>query len=214
MPPERQGMAHFHWPKRCLRLVGWALLAWTLAAAGIAFAGLRTKPAHADLALVLGNTVTRTNRPMPRLEARLEAARALYARGGCATIMVSGGIDRHDLRNEAAGMKQWLIERGIPSADIVEDPYGNNTRASAQHARDWLIAHHQRSAVVVSQYFHLPRARLALRQAGVIDAGGDFPRRWFARDAYSSFREAPGYLAYWLRLDQSRSLAPIREAGR
>ena len=207
-------MAHFHLPRRWLRLTGWLLLSWTLAAIGIALAGLQTTPRHADLALVLGNTVTRTNRPMPRLEARLEAARRLYARGGCATIMVSGGIDRHDLRNEAAGMKQWLIERGIPSTAIVEDPYGNNTRASALHAHDWLVSHHQRSAVAVSQYFHLPRARLALRQAGVVDAGGDYPRRWFARDVYSSFREAPGYLAYWLRLDQSRPLAPIREAGR
>lgn len=207
-------MARTSLPKRCLRVAGGLALLWMLGAIGIALAGLRATPRAADLALVLGNTVTRTNRPMPRLAARLEAARALYTSGGCTTIMVSGGIDTHDFRNEAVGMKQWLVEHGVPAEAIVEDPYGNNTRASARHAGAWLAAHHQQSAVVVSQYFHLPRARLALRQAGVTDAGGDYPRRWFARDIYSSFREVPGYLAYWLQLDQSRALAPIREAGR
>jgi vancomycin permeability regulator SanA len=201
---------HYRW----LRCFGWTVAAWTIAAGALAFAGLRTTPQHADLALVLGNTVTRDNRPMPRLEARLEAARTLYARGGCTTIMVSGGIDRHDHRNEAAGMKQWLVEHGVPSTVIVEDPYGNNTRASAIHAQAWLAAHHGQSVVTISQYFHLPRARLALRQAGVVDAGGDYPRRWFGRDVYSVYREVPGFLAYGLKLDQSRPLAPVRAIGR
>jgi uncharacterized SAM-binding protein YcdF (DUF218 family) len=93
-------------------------------------------------------------------------------------------------------MRDWLIARGIPSDSIITDAKGNNTRASAEHARAWLSAHGLPSAVVVSQYFHLPRARLALRQAGVDDSGGDFPRRWFVRDIYSTLREVPGYLAY------------------
>lgn len=199
---------------RWLRLIGWAMAVWTIGASTIAVMGLLTRPKHADLALVLGNTVTRTNRPMPRLEARLQAAQALYARGGCSAIMVSGGIESRDGRNEAAGMKQWLVEHGVPAQAIVEDPYGNNTRESALHAQAWLAAHHGRSVVAVSQFFHLPRTRLALRQAGVLDAGGDYPRRWFGRDIYSVYREVPGFLAYWLQLDQSRPLAPIRAVGR
>lgn len=186
---------------RWWRLVCWVFAIWTIAAATMAIAGLLTTPKRADLALVLGNTVTRGNRPMPRLEARLEAARALYANGGCATIMVSGGIDPHDHRNEAAGMKQWLVDHGVPSQEIEEDPYGNDTRASARHAEAWLAAHDKRSVVVVSQFYHLPRTRLALHQAGAVDAGGTYPRRWFLRDIYSSYREALGYPAYWLQLD-------------
>lgn len=207
-------MARPRFALRWLRRLGWVLALWTLAALGIASAGLLTTPTHADLALVLGNTVTSHNRPMPRLEARLQAAQLLYARDGCTTIMVSGGIDRHDHRNEAAGMKQWLVEHGVPAEVIVEDPYGDNTRASAQHAQAWLAAHSGRSVVVVSQYFHLPRARLAVRQAGLVDAGGDYPRRWFSRDVYSSFREALGYPAYALKIDQDQPLAPIRAVGR
>lgn len=197
-------MARIPWPRHAWRLTGAVLSIWMVAAFALALDGLYTRPTKADLALVMGNTVTRTNRPTPRLEARLATALALYARGGCQVIMVSGGIDEHDFRNEAVGMKQWLVEHGVPPEAIVEDSKGTNTRASARHAREWLRAHHMHSAVVISQYFHLPRARLALRQEGVIDAGGDYPRRWFARDLYSSLREVPGYLAYGMTLDEWR----------
>ena len=182
-----------------LRLGSLGLLLWCAAALAIAFAGLATRPVGpADLALVLGNTVGPGNRPFPRLRVRLEAALALYRRGGCRTIMVSGGVEE-DGRDEAAGMKQWLLAHGVPGEAIVEDPHGDNTRASARNARAWLDAHGQRSVVVVSQYFHLPRARLAVRQEGLVDAGGTYTRRLFLRDVYSSMREVLGYVAYGAR---------------
>ncbi|MEV8521393.1 YdcF family protein [Dyella marensis] len=183
-----------------LRLGALGLLLWLVAALAVAFAGLATQPiAPADLALVLGNTVGPGNRPLPRLRIRLEAALALYRRGGCRMLMVSGGVE-DDGRDEAAGMKQWLVEHGVPAEAIVEDRHGDNTRASARNARAWLDAHGQRSVVVVSQYFHLPRARLAIRQEGLVDAGGDYTQRLFVWDVYSSMREVLGYLAYGARL--------------
>ena len=152
-----------HRTRLALRLGGLGLLLWLVAGLAVAFAGLATHPAApADLALVLGNTVGPGNRPLPRLRIRLEAALALYRRGGCRMLMVSGGVE-DDGRDEAAGMKQWLVEHGVPAEAIVEDRHGDNTRASARNARAWLDAHGQRSVVVVSQYFHLPRARLAIR---------------------------------------------------
>lgn len=185
--------------RACLRLGGLGLLLWVGAAAAIVLAGMNTHPVGtADLALVLGNTVGPDNRPLPRLRVRLEAALALYRQGGCHTIMVSGGVEE-DGRDEAAGMKQWLLDHGVPGEATVEDPHGDNTRASARHARAWLDAHGQRSVVVVSQYFHLPRARLAVRQEGLVDAGGTYPRQLFLRDIYSSMREVLGYVAYGVR---------------
>jgi uncharacterized SAM-binding protein YcdF (DUF218 family) len=185
----------------CLVLLRLALLlsgSWIVAACLIAAAGTATSPRKADLILVLGNTVDRSNYPLPRLEARLEAALSLYRRGGYDTVMVSGGIDPADGRNEAIGMRDWLIAHGMPADRVVSDPLGDNTRASADHAQAWLVDRQLHGVVVVSQYFHLPRARLALRQAGAEDGGGDYPRRWFARDLYSTLREVPGYLAYLL----------------
>lgn len=180
------------------RLLVATSIIWLLGACAVALAGMSTHPKPADLILVLGNTVDRSNRPLPGLEARLEATLALYQGSDDRAIMVSGGIDPDDGRNEALGMRDWLVTRGVSPDNVITDAQGNNTRASAEHAQAWLSAHELHSAVVVSQYFHLPRARLALRQAGVDDSGGDFPRRWFVRDIYSTLREVPGYLAYWM----------------
>jgi uncharacterized SAM-binding protein YcdF (DUF218 family) len=171
---------------------------WLLGACIIGFTGLTTHPQPADLVLVLGNTVDRDSRPLPRLEARLEAALTLYRGGGYRFIMVSGGMDPVDGRNEALGMRDWLVVRGVPIASVIMDSKGKNTRQSALHAQAWLSANGLHSVVVVSQYFHLPRARLALKQAGALDGGGYYPRRWFLRDVYSTLREVPGYLAYWM----------------
>jgi uncharacterized SAM-binding protein YcdF (DUF218 family) len=179
------------------RLVFIASGVWGLGAIAIAFAGMTARPAPADLILVLGNTVDRSNHPLPRLEARLDAALSLYRDGGPGVIMVSGGIDPDDGRNESLGMRDWLVARGVPDADVVMDLFGDNTRASAEHAQAWLADRGMHRVVVVSQYFHLPRARLALRQAGAEDRGGDYPRRWFAWDVYSTLREVPGFLAYY-----------------
>jgi vancomycin permeability regulator SanA len=193
--PQRRRRLRF-----ALRLSGAGLLCWCLAALAVVVAGLSTRPsAPADLALVLGTTVGPGNQPLPRLRSRLEAALALYRNGGCRRLMVSGGVE-DDGRDEAAGMKQWLVERGVPAAAIVEDRRGVNTRASARNAHAWLEAHDGRSVVVVSQYFHLPRARLAIRQEGLIDAGGAYQRRLFFWDVYSSMREVLGYVAYRARL--------------
>lgn len=170
---------------------------WLIGAVAVAMSGMTTHPKPADLILVLGNAVDRMNNPLPSLAARLEAATALYGQGGYNAIMVSGGVNPSDGRNEALGMRDWLVAHGIPADRIVVDQAGDNTRASADQAYRWLSSRNLRSAVVVSQYFHLPRARLALRQAGIEDSGGAYPRRWFARDVYSTFREVPGYLAYW-----------------
>lgn len=161
---------------------------------------MATRPKEADLIVVLGNAVDSKNRPLPSLASRLEAALALYRRGGQGVIMVSGGIVPNDGRNEAQGMRDWLVARGVSSEAIVVDEYGDNTRASAEHAHQWLAANRLSRVVVVSQYFHLPRARLAMRQAGATDAGGDYPRRWFIRDIYSSLREVAGYVAYAMRI--------------
>jgi len=180
------------------RLIFGTATAWVVATALVVASGLCSSPQPADLALVLGNTVTLDGRPMPRLEARLTAALDLYGKGLCSYIMVSGGVDPADGRNEAAGMKRWLVEHGVPADAVIEDDLGDNTRASAEHAQAWLAMQGKHRVIAVSQYFHLPRIRLALRQAGAVDSGGAYPRRWFVRDIYSSFREVPGYLAYWL----------------
>ena len=55
------------------------------------------------------------------------------------------------------------------------------------------------SVVVVTQWFHLPRAILAMRRFGLREVSGNWPRWFEARDAYSFVREAVALPVYALR---------------
>jgi uncharacterized SAM-binding protein YcdF (DUF218 family) len=57
-----------------------------------------------------------------------------------------------------------------------------------------------RSVIVATQYFHVPRTRLALRRAGLEVAGSTHPEYFEWRDLYSLAREVPAWLAYRMGL--------------
>lgn len=182
-----------------LRLVLVALLALILlAAAALAATGLLTRARPADVAIVLGNTVLPTGQPSPRLAARLDRAYDCYAAMQCRLVFVSGGVDPAGA-DEAAVMRDYLIARGVPAERIVTDSAGDNSWATARHASAYMREHGYTRALVVTQYFHVPRTVLALRRHGVADVSGGYPQFFEWRDLYSIFRELPAVAWYGLR---------------
>ncbi|WP_434643791.1 YdcF family protein [Achromobacter piechaudii] len=182
-----------------LRRVLVALLALTLlAAAALAATGLLTRARPADVAIVLGNTVLPTGQPSPRLAARLDRAYDCYAAMQCRLVFVSGGVDPAGA-DEAAVMRDYLIARGVPAERIVTDSAGDNSWATAHHASAYMREHGHTRALVVTQYFHVPRTVLALRRHGVADVSGGYPQFFEWRDLYSIFRELPAVAWYSLR---------------
>jgi SanA protein len=117
-------------------------------------------------AIVLGNRVERDGSPCPDLAMRLETALALYKAGRAGKIIVSGGVGGHDY-DEPRAMAAWLEARDVPRADIITDPGGHRTAATMADAAALGV----RSAHVVSQGYHLPRALYLASKAG-IDASG------------------------------------------
>lgn len=182
-----------------LRRVLVALLALTLlAAAALAATGLLTRARPADVAIVLGNTVLPTGQPSARLAARLDRAYDCYAAMQCRLVFVSGGVDPAGA-DEAAVMRDYLIARGVPAEHIVTDSAGDNSWATALHASAYMREHGYTRALVVTQYFHVPRTVLALRRHGVADVSGGYPQFFEWRDLYSIFRELPAVAWYGLR---------------
>ncbi|WP_287143553.1 YdcF family protein [Achromobacter sp.] len=182
-----------------LRRVLVALLALTLlAAAALAATGLLTRARPADVAIVLGNTVLPTGQPSPRLAARLDRAYDCYAAMQCRLVFVSGGVDPAGA-DEAAVMRDYLIARGVPAERIFTDSAGDNSWSTARHASAYMREHGYTRALVVTQYFHVPRTVLALRRHGVADVSGGYPQFFEWRDLYSIFRELPAVAWYGLR---------------
>ena len=161
-------------------------------------AGLQEDGLQADLLLIPGNTVQADGQPAPRLAARLQAGLTQWQHGCCQALLVSGGVGKEGF-DEAKVMAQWLRARGVPAARIIIDSAGNTTEDSAQHAALLIRQRGWHSVLVASQYYHLPRCRLALHRAGVVVVGQTWARYLEARDLYSLTRELPALLWYSLR---------------
>jgi len=169
----------------------------TLLATWIVVAGLGAKPGLADVAIVFGNTVERSGKPSARLRARLEAARKLYSSGLVRRIIVTGGVGREGF-DESLVMQGALVHAGIPAQDIYADGRGLNTALSCANARAYMASQGMTGADVVTQYFHIVRASMACRRAGIRVAGASAPRYFELRDLYSVAREVVALPAYAL----------------
>lgn len=132
------------------------------------------------IALVLGAQVLPDLVPSVYLQARLDVAAQLYARGLVERLLVSGD-GRSRFYDETTTMAAYLSQRGVPADRIDIDPLGLDTFASCRRARDEFGVH---QLTVVTQRYHLPRALTACAALG-IDAWGvpdtavpRFSRRW------------------------------------
>ena len=190
---------------QCIRIKNYILIA-AVALAGlllvgtavIALAGLHDQLGKADIALVLGSKVELDGKPSPRLQARLDKTLELYRAGYFPTVIASGGVGKEGF-DEASVMRDYLVSHGIPKERVIVDGTGITTFASAKSTA--LIARQQQlsSVFVISQYFHLPRSRMALERFGISTVYSAHAQFFEVRDIYSSLRELIGYLSYLFR---------------
>ena len=169
-----------------------------LAGAGIAAAGMADDLRPTDVGVVLGSRVELNGEPSARLAARLERGAGLYAQGVFQHMIVSGGTGVEGF-DEATVMRAYLLKRGVPSNAIIVDSAGATTDATARNCANLMASHGFRSVTIVTQYFHVPRTRLALRRYGVAEIGSAHAHFFELRDLYSTAREVAALPAYWLQ---------------
>lgn len=173
---------------------------YSIACGVIVADGLRDRPRPADVGVVLGAEVGTDGAPTWRLAVRLDRALEAWRAGLVPVLFVSGGRDRSGW-NEAPVMKRYLVARGVPDSCVVEDPDGRNTWLTARHASAWMQARGLHDALVISQYFHLVRCRLAFARHGIPRIFTACPHRFELRDLYATAREVPALVKYALRRD-------------
>ncbi|MDQ6423529.1 YdcF family protein [Paenibacillus sp. LHD-117] len=125
--------------------------------------GLNDELKPVDAAVVLGNKVEANGQPSERLKARLDKSIELYDRGYFTFIIVSGGIGKEGF-DEAKVMKAYLMDQGIPEEKIKEDPNGYNSYMTAQNTSKMMDELELDSVMVITQYFHVSRTKLAFRK--------------------------------------------------
>lgn len=107
-----------------------------------------------DCILVLGCGLRPDGEPTQMLKDHLDAGIALYQTGVAPKLLMSGDHGRIQY-DEVNRMKQYAIEKGVPSQDIFMDHAGFSTYESMYRAREVFRV---KQAVVVTQEYHLYRA--------------------------------------------------------
>lgn len=140
-----------------------------------------TIPAR-PIAMVLG-AKAEAGHPSTFLAARLDLAVDLYARGSIRAVLVSGD-DTARGDHETTVMRHYLVERGIPTEKVVEDPAGFDTYDSCVRARDVFGV---REMIILTQLYHLERAIAICTDIGVDAIGvGDVSTRENLPDLYAT----------------------------
>ena len=177
------------------RLCRWGVVVLILGCGALTISGMNEDIFKADVIVIPGNAVSPEGVPSPRLAARLDRGLELYTEGLADKIIVSGGTGWQGV-DEAGAMKKYLVARGVPSERVVVDPNGVTTWATASFTAAWMRENNASSALVVTQYFHVPRTVMALERFGVPKVGKAYARFWEWRDIFSVPRDLVGWVYY------------------
>lgn len=158
-------------------------------------------PPNKTVTVILGSKVNEDGTLSDRLKARLDKGIVLYQDSIASCIYVSGGLGKEGFY-EGDVMASYLSSKGIPPQKIIIDNLGVNTRLSSINFKKDLP--NKNSIVLVSQFFHLTRAKLAFRQSGIAKVYGVHCPFFEWRDLYSLSREFFG-LYYYLIEDFTSS---------
>lgn len=137
-----------------------------------------------DCIVVLGAGIW-GNKPSPMLEDRLLQAIELYKNNVSSKIIMSGDHGRKEY-DEVNIMKEFAIERGIPSEDIFMDHAGFSTYESMYRAKEIFEA---KKIVVVTQEYHLYRAIYIGNKLGIETYGVKSNPREYAGQFLREIRE-------------------------
>ena len=143
-----------------------------------------SKLEHIDCILVLGAGIW-GNSPSPMLEDRLLQAISLYKNNISAKIIMSGDHGRKEY-DEVNIMKDYAIEKGVPSDNIFMDHAGFSSYESVYRAKEIFKAD---KIVIVTQKYHLYRALYIANQLGIEAYGVNSDPRKYAGQAYRELRE-------------------------
>ena len=118
---------------------------------------------HVDCILVLGCGVRDSGEPSLMLQDRLNMGLRLYEAGAAPKLLMSGDHSTVDY-DEVNAMKDYVMDRGVPSGDVFMDHAGFSTYESMYRARDVFCAE---KIIIVSQRYHLYRAVYDARALGL-----------------------------------------------
>jgi vancomycin permeability regulator SanA len=153
----------------------------------------------ADAIVVFGARAYADGSMSTALHDRTRTAVDLYRAGVAPVLIFSGGPGDGDV-HETEAMRRWALAQGVPDSAIMRDEGGLSTQHTVENTVSRFRKHGFERVLAVSQFYHLPRIKLAYLRAGVdvhtVPARPSAPlygTPWFM------LREVGGFWYYYLR---------------
>ncbi len=161
--PERP----FYLRRRVLLGTAAAIVAlWLVSVGAVLKWALEDDARKADAIIVMG-AAQYQGKPSPVLRVRLDHALALWQRGLASRMLLTGGTGEGDTASEAAASRVYMIAHGVPDTAILLENEGRTSAQSLRSAIALLHARELRTAVVVSDPFHMLRLEILGRRYGI-----------------------------------------------
>lgn len=176
----------------------WQLFELTLAVRDQA---TRDEARPSDVIVILGAAEYK-GKPSPVFRARLDHAYDLYQRHLAPRIITTGGAGGELVHTEAEVGREYLASRGIPIENIYIEREGATTAQSTAASAEILKRMGWRTCILVSDGYHLFRAKRMMSTHGLDCVGSPRPARETSdlTAAWLYFRQAVGYSLYNLGL--------------
>lgn len=115
---------------------------------------------NSDVIVVLGARSYINGSYNPCLKARVDKASELYHKKLASKLLVTGGNDKEDHKNEAETMREIAIENGVNPEDILMEKSASSTYENFLFSKKILRERGLTSVIIVTEPFHMARAML------------------------------------------------------
>ncbi|MBR5939745.1 MAG: YdcF family protein [Neisseriaceae bacterium] len=134
--------------------------------ARVLYEGRLQTPSSADAIIVLG-AAAYYHKPSPVFEERIRHAVNLYKQGKAKKIIFTGGTPKAGFQTEAEVGAKWAEKNGVPRRDILLEPNSRNTFDNLKNAAEIAKQQKLHSFIVVSDPYHIARAKLMAEDLGL-----------------------------------------------
>jgi uncharacterized SAM-binding protein YcdF (DUF218 family) len=156
----------------------------------------------ADAIIVFG-AAEYVGRPSPVLKARLDHALALYDQGLAPVVITTGGAGLDPVYSEGGVGRDYLTKHGIPDVSLIAETHADDTAESADRVGAIMHKNRMKTALVVSDAYHMFRIKQMMMRVGVQAIAAprpdSVPKTFWGR-VYGVGRETVSFCAWKLHI--------------
>jgi uncharacterized SAM-binding protein YcdF (DUF218 family) len=122
---------------------------------------------HPADAIIVFGAAEYAGRPSPVYRARLDHAYTLFQRGLAPVIITTGGAGGDPHFSEGQVGRDYLESRGVSDGNLIAETQGGDTDESSQRVAVILRANEMESCILVSDAYHMFRAKQMMEAKGI-----------------------------------------------